>query len=514
MGNDKMNQNTILAWKYHDLTKHSYLSVRATPHYLDWDNKPSPFKIYPDITPESLPQEFVRTDTPALEAVASTESSGETRLGLTELASLLYYSAGITKKKSYPSGEFYFRAAACAGALYPIETYLVCGDIGGLKAGVYHFDPKDFALRRLREGDHRGSLAQAAAGEPSVVMAQAILVYTAITWRSAWKYRDRSYRYHFWDNGMIAANALAVASTLNLPAKIILGFTESEVNHLLGIDGRRELALSLLPIGRSEAEITVRKDLPELNLRTQPLSKAEVDYPSIRDMHDASSLTESESVALWREATIELKPPEPAGELFPLARSSKERLHADAIDDVIRRRASTRRFAHKPISFAELSVILDRATRGIPADFLQPAGMQLNDLYLIINSVEGLRSGAYFYRREDRALEQLTAGEFREKAAYLALGQELAGDASATIFFMADLKPLLEGFGNRGYRVAQMEAAIIGGKIYLAAYAIGRGATGLTFYDDDVTDFFSPHAEGKSCIFVTSIGVPGKRPIY
>jgi hypothetical protein len=79
---------------------------------------------------------------------------------------------------------------------------------------------------------------------------------------------------------------------------------------------------------------------------------------------------------------------------------------------------------------------------------------------------------------------------------------------------MADLKSLLDKLGNRGYRAAQMEAGITGGKIYLAAYAMKRGATGLTFYDDDVTEFFSPHAAGKSCIFVTSIGIPGKRPIY
>jgi hypothetical protein len=59
-----------------------------------------------------------------------------------------------------------------------------------------------------------------------------------------------------------------------------------------------------------------------------------------------------------------------------------------------------------------------------------------------------------------------------------------------------------------------MEAGIMGGRMYLAAYALKRGATGLTFYDDDVTDFFKPHAAGMSCIFVTSIGVPGKRPIF
>jgi hypothetical protein len=73
---------------------------------------------------------------------------------------------------------------------------------------------------------------------------------------------------------------------------------------------------------------------------------------------------------------------------------------------------------------------------------------------------------------------------------------------------------VLESYGNRGYRAAQMEAGIIGGKMYLAAYALKRGATGLTFFDDDVTEFFSPHAAGKSCVLVVCVGIPGKRPVY
>ena len=61
-------------------------------------------------------------------------------------------------------------------------------------------------------------------------------------------------------------------------------------------------------------------------------------------------------------------------------------------------------------------------------------------------------------------------------------------------------------FGNRGYRVAQLEAAVIAGKLYLAAYALRLGATGLTFFDDDVTAFFSPHAAGKSVMFLMAFG--------
>jgi hypothetical protein len=79
------------------------------------------------------------------------------------------------------------------------------------------------------------------------------------------------------------------------------------------------------------------------------------------------------------------------------------------------------------------------------------------------------------------------------------------------IFFLADLRPILQRFGNRGYRALQLEAGILGGKLYLGAYAQRLGASGLTFYDDDVIRFFSPHAEGKSAIFLVAVGNSAKR---
>ncbi|MGH9863397.1 MAG: nitroreductase family protein, partial [Candidatus Acidiferrales bacterium] len=94
----------------------------------------------------------------------------------------------------------------------------------------------------------------------------------------------------------------------------------------------------------------------------------------------------------------------------------------------------------------------------------------------------------------------------------LGLEQELPAEASVAVFFLADLPAILERYGNRGYRAVQLEAGILGGKLYLAAYSLGLAATGLTFYDDDVVEFFSPHARGKSAIFLTALGRRARRP--
>ena len=109
-----------------------------------------------------------------------------------------------------------------------------------------------------------------------------------------------------------------------------------------------------------------------------------------------------------------------------------------------------------------------------------------------------------------QALELLKGGTFRDRAGWLALDQDLGADAAANVYVLVDLAPLLARFGNRGYRAVQLEAGILGGKLYLAAYALHLGATGLTFYDDDVTRFFSPHAEGKSAIFLVAVGKSAK----
>ncbi|HEU5221245.1 MAG TPA: SagB/ThcOx family dehydrogenase, partial [Candidatus Nitrosotalea sp.] len=162
------------------------------------------------------------------------------------------------------------------------------------------------------------------------------------------------------------------------------------------------------------------------------------------------------------------------------------------------------KFSLEPITLDQLTTILNQATSGINSDFANHE--LLSDVYIIANAVDELESGAYHFVKEKNALEQLRKGILRHASGNLGLDQDLPYDASVTIFFMINLDKMLEHFGNRGYRVAQLDAAIAGGRMYLASYALGLGATGLTFYDDLVTNFFSPHAENKETMFLIAIG--------
>ena len=508
------NREVDSAWSYHEGTKHSLWSIHTDPHYLDFDNQPLPFKIYTGLEAMPLPDDSPRSEVPALSAVSSDIGvpEGDCVPDLEVLASILYHSAGVTRRRTFAGGEMVFRAAACTGALYHIELYLVCCDLPGLEAGVYHFGPRDFALRRLRRGDHRGTLARATGNEAAVAQAPAVLVCTGTYWRNAWKYRARTYRHCFWDNGTILANMLSIANAHKVPSKIVAGFVDHTVNHLLGLDTQREVALSLVPLGRTaQPPPDPHPEEPPIAFPTVPLSKTEVDYPAIGAMHEASCLSDEEEAAQWHGATPLANTAGPSGKLFPLNPLGDDEIPGDTAERVMVRRGSSRQFVHSPIGFRQLSTMLHRATRGVPADFLGPEGPTLNDLYLIVNAVEGLPSGSYIYHREADALEQLQEGDHRGMAGHLGLQQPLPADASVNVFMLADLGPVLERYGNRGYRAAQLEGAVIGGKLYLAAYAQRLGATGLTFFDDDVTAFFSPHAEGKSVMFLVALGVPLRR---
>jgi SagB-type dehydrogenase family enzyme len=506
------NREIQAAWKYHDVTKHSHWSIRDNPRFLDWANRPQPFKIYPNTEPLPLPRDVPQTGVAALSAISQSVPSSRADSDLQDLARILYFSAGITKQRKYPGGEIYFRAAACTGALYEIELYVVTGDLPGLDAGVYHFNPADVSLRLLRKGNFRGNLAQETAMAPAVAHAPTTIICTGTYWRNAWKYQARTYRHFGWDNGTMLANMLAVSAASGLPAEIVLGFVDAEVNRLLDLDTRREVSLCLVPIGHTpESSLPAPREAPSLCLETIPLSQREVEYPAMFEMHNASLLESMEEVNQWRSKPLVLPSSALAGEAIRLPRPPEEGQPKDTIEQVILRRGSTRTFDKAAsITLPQLSTILDCATRGLPADFLEPRCVQLNDLYLIVHSVQGLNPGAYFFGREQNALEILKAGEFRAEARHLGLEQELPADACVDIFFLANLERILERYGNRGYRAVQLEAGAIGGRIYLAAYAQHLGATGLTFFDDDVVNFFSPHAKSKSAIFLLAIGKPLK----
>ncbi len=507
------NKNIDVTLDYHNATNHSPQSVNEASS-LDPTNRPLPYKIYSSLAPIPLPMSTETTSNTLFNALTHpTSISGEQIPDMQALAQLCFFSNGITKTLKFAGQEYPMRAAASTGALFHIEIYLVCGDLPDLPAGVYHYGSHDNALRQLRAGDFRRVLLDATASEPSIVSAPVIAIYTSTFWRNAYKYRARAYRHTFWDGGTILANSLTISNALSLSTRIILGFMDEQVNALLDIDGTHEATISLLSFGHTEQ---IAPDAPvvlPLSLPTAQLSAYETAYPLIETLHQNSSLSTSQEIRDWRNQP-DLSLPNPVlstQPLIPLQPINALELPRDSVEAVIRRRGSTRSFTHEPITFAQLSTILTTSLQSIPFDCLRPGSALLNSVYVIANAVENLEHGTYVLHSKQQALERLQTGTFRRAAQFLSLDQDLGGDAAVNIYFLIDLTPVLAHFGNRGYRLAQLEAAITAGKMYLAAYGLALGATGLTFFDNDVITFFSPHATNSAVMFLIAFGHPAKK---
>jgi SagB-type dehydrogenase family enzyme len=555
-----VNSEIRYAIDYHEATKHSEASLMTSRHYLDFNNKPIPFKIYLELPSITLPISFPTPEVNALSCISgminqrshhdtnglttttktsrnSNNSSNTPELDAENLAEILFFSAGITREMKYPYGNYYMRAASATGALYPIELYVVCDDISSnLMAGVYHFSPADFSLTQIRKGTYKRYLA-AAANNRDIANSAITVVFTSFAWRNAWKYQSRSYRHWFWDSGVIASNLLATTYAMRLPTRIITGFLDDTVNQLLCVEDQREAAIAMAAIGAGSSKDIIapsqqEKEIDRISFLSIPKIRAlskrgEINYPEIWELNQASKLTSKQEIEGWisnahrhhqllsaashrsqdrgTDSDNIIITPNELEEGIKNSRSLKE---------TILWRGSSRRFARSNISLTTLKTILYNSSRGVPMDIFRD-GNSLLDIYFIANGVDDLTPGAYFYNRNGSVTSSNTSIEkikeiasSRNISGYLCLGQSLFRDASVVFFLMTDLQAVLRSLGNRGYRASQFEAGIIAGKIYLAAYTLGIGASGSTFFDDAVTEAFSPHASNKNTMIAVGIGVP------
>ena len=459
----------------HELTRHGSPTDRSLLvdfQPLDPTNHPAPFKRYVGLDTTPLPTDVGKATAPSLNA--------------TTLARLLFFTAGVTRASSSRAFEerTYFRTAMSAGNLHPVEVYVVCGGIDGVADGVHHFAALEFGLTKLREGRFTGD-------------AQCTFVLTGIPWRTAWKYGERGFRHLYWDAGTMLANLLAVSEADRLDVRVWTGFVDDDVARLVGIDGATEFPLTLVSIGTDDPPV-VPGDVPTLDVEVERISPHPISFPLILGAQQAGQLDDAAAVEQWRAHAIDgdpartvIEPPPPSA--------------VGSIEEVILRRGSTRIMRPETAPAPLLRWGMASASRPVPADFVTP-GTTLLEHTLAVHGIEGVDPGAYRWRGGD--LEVVRPGEFREITQQLCLDQPLGGDSAYTAFHCARLDTVLGALGARGYRVAQLEAGIASGRLSLAAFMLGGGATGLTFFDEPVGRFFATQA---SCMLVTSVGIPEYR---
>ncbi|SCL31156.1 SagB-type dehydrogenase domain-containing protein [Micromonospora rhizosphaerae] len=469
---------------------------------MDPANRPLPFKRYPQARLRALPRDLPPTGAPAAAALSGRVPPTEAAVDLDLLARLLYFSAGVIRTTAGTGDPLWFRAAPSAGNLHPLEVYVVAGDVAGLDSGLYHFAPDVFGLEALAEGDSRAALAEAVA-DGAAAASPLSLVITGMPWRTAWKYGERGWRHVYWDSGTLLANLLAVAEGHRLPVEVRLGFVDVAVCRLLGIDGVAEFPVAAITLGRPTAPTPAGPAGPTRpSFAATDLSPPPVAFPLTTRVQQAGELTTAEEVVAWRARTV-------AG----LSRSSESAdppatAGSEPIEALILRRGSTRRMRRQAAPAELLKWALAVATRHVPVDAV-PAGTSLLTHEVGVHAVRGMDPG--LYHRADRGLRLDRAApeaEVRRLSEHLCLDQPLGGDSAYTDFACADPNRVLTGYGDRGYRVAQLEAGVAAGRLQLAAFALGCGGTGLTFYDEEIREAFATPA---ACMLAVSIGVPAYR---
>lgn len=166
-------------------------------------------------------------------------------IGKSTLARLVWACQGATAG----AGGLVLRTAPSAGALYPVETYLVINRVTGIKPGLYHYRVRRAELGLIKPGDHGPELAAAALGQNMCAKAPAVFLWTAIVDRCKFKYAQRAYRYLYLDAGHICQNLYLAAEDLGLGCCSMGAFFDDQVNRLLGVDGQAETILYLAAVG-------------------------------------------------------------------------------------------------------------------------------------------------------------------------------------------------------------------------------------------------------------------------
>ncbi len=414
---------------YHAQSKHSYQSVRATPHRLDPAERPSPFRLFDHAPAIALPEDLLPLTTDTLDVLRYGPDSLPEGLmhpphDLRTLATWLYMAAGLTGDRVSGDATVHLRSCPSAGALFPCEIYVVACDIDGLESGLYHFASSNFELRRLRGGPE--TLSRIVRGRPDLSFMKtcpgALLVSTLFA-RSAWKYQLRAYRYCVMDCGHLVQNLLMTAAGLGVPAMTRLRVSDSAMTELIGVaadapffDAERVQAMIVWAdkTARPLKHVGAGPKLPPIERR--PICPAGVDYPAIVATH-RDCVAPGVAVAEVRPPLTELTVHTAELPRIPVAAADPE--EALPLGQVLLSRRSQRHYLPDAVTyqqFIEINWLAFRAGAYWP---LRPEGNHtaLVRPFWVVHAVSGMDSGIWYYDPVGDAWSLLRAGDFRASCA-------------------------------------------------------------------------------------------------
>ncbi len=496
---------TKSGFQYHKDT--SYDRHNMTGHYLDWQNQPGVFKRYPGIVPVLLPQDVHSPEKKLSSLIKGTAGSAPLRaVSFEDLSLILRLTYSLTAKARHTGGDFYYRSVASAGALYPAEIYVATNGINNLDDGLYHFSIARHSLSLLRRGDIPVPAKKTT--QPSSITTPILTFFlSAIFFRSAWKYRARSYRYHLLDTGHLIENLFLALKALELHPALSLDFDDPEVNRLLGLDQTKEVCLAVCHVQGTQAyedkktpEIT---ELPEAVKNASRVAEKETDYPAVRAIHEAgvNVVSQPESrphmiheLGLTVDKWTGIKPPDTWSETLNYA-------------EAVFHRRSKRNFVQKPLSRGCMTSLLD----GLCAGCFGPDGEMSNNNQsmctgFLAGNTEGFDPGLYLLDTSSSSIGMVGPGFFTERMAHICLDQAWLANAAVHFLFMSNPDLVDQVWGSRGYRYAMMTAGRLGERLYLMATAMGLGCCGIgAFYDMEASELLGLNSASR-LLYLVAVG--------
>ena len=229
-------------------TETKYSRNKSHGGNLDWANKPEIYKSYPSSRTVQLPNQFQAATisfTEVLQKRKSIRSFLTQPISKMNLSFLLWASTGIQRIEH----GYEFRVAPSAGALYPIETYIVANSVEDIETGVYHYNIENHLLEEIKLGNFGDTLAHAALDQEMCADSSVVFIWTAVFGRSKWKYSQRAYRYIYLDARHIAQNLALAAASITCGSCEIGAFFDDEINSIMSIDGTEESTICLSVVG-------------------------------------------------------------------------------------------------------------------------------------------------------------------------------------------------------------------------------------------------------------------------
>jgi len=424
-------------------------------------------------------------------------ASAAPALSLEQLSLLLFHTQGINESKTSRSGLTYdLRTAPSAGALYPVNVYVLAQRVPGLAPGLYYYDPKQATLVLVRGNLAPESLAALSGSPDQIRSAPATVLFTSTFGRTAFKYGERSYRYVNMDTGHAAYNLALGAASLGLRAPMITRFEDASINRWLGVDASTEAVLLLQPLGPAAAQ-----ENAEPRFLPAPLTRTKGSFLDLIHGGTAFRIGKTHGLRVRfpeldqpGKGRLNLPPATLGGPLFP----------------AIRVRRSVRNYAAKPMELEELSALCEASASAGPApgsqDPLLSGSAPLN-LYLFVRDVRGLAPGIYRYHPMGHCLELIRAGDFSKACMNACLQQEFCG--SANVVFVKTVSWDFLGYpdGDRGYRYACLRAGFMGEGLYLQGTALNIGVCGVgAFEDGTIAQLLGLDPAKEICLYLTATG--------